>query len=307
MARGIASVGECMLELSADPDGRWRLGYAGDTFNTLWTLRALSGDETPVDYVSAFGTDPFSARQTAFFAENGIGMAASPVIEGARPGMYAITLDGAERSFTYWRADAAARQLAHDRNALAKSLEDRALVYFSGITLAILDGPSRTSLLDALSEARANGATIGFDPNFRPALWADRDAARHAFTRAIRVADIVLPTFPDEQALFGDATTEVTASRIADAGALEVVVKDGEAPALLAVDGGLEAIPAVSVARPLDTTGAGDSFNGGYLAARVLGLPPRQAVERAHRVAAEVIQVRGALAPFESIRRAFSG
>ena len=111
MAQGMAAIGECMLELSGQSGPSWRMGYAGDTFNTLWAMRALAGP-THVDYVSAFGDDPFSHGQIAFFKEHGIGIAHSPVIAGARPGLYAITLTGAERSFTYWRADAAARQLA---------------------------------------------------------------------------------------------------------------------------------------------------------------------------------------------------
>ena len=118
------------------------MGFAGDTFNTLWALRALTGDDRAADYVSAFGDDPFSRDQIAFFAGTASASRASPIIPGARPGLYAITLTGAERSFTYWRTDAAARRLADDPAALAKSLENRALVYFSGITLAILE-PSR--------------------------------------------------------------------------------------------------------------------------------------------------------------------
>src|SRR5688500_18407115 len=111
---GIVSIGECMLELSGKGDGDWRLGFAGDTLNTLWALRALTGPERTANYVSAFGDDPFSRDQIAFFEANGIGIGKSPIIPGARPGLYAITLTGAERSFTYWRIDSAARQLASD-------------------------------------------------------------------------------------------------------------------------------------------------------------------------------------------------
>ena len=107
--KGVASIGECMLELSSRGDGDWRMGFAGDTFNTLWALRALMPGGLPADYISAFGDDPFSRDQIAFFAAHGIGVAASPRIPGARPGLYAITLTGAERAFTYWRADSAAR------------------------------------------------------------------------------------------------------------------------------------------------------------------------------------------------------
>jgi len=304
MARGIAAIGECMLELSDQNGDQWRLGYAGDTFNTLWALRALCGDERPADYVSAFGDDPFSTEQIAFFGENGIGIGSSPVIAGGRPGLYAITLTGAERSFTYWRADAAARQLASDPVALAKSLQDRQLIYFSGITLAILTKDGRANLLQAVETAREHGAHVAFDPNYRPRLWPNIGTARAAITDALAVVDIALPTFPDEQALFRDATPDETAARIEKSGVAEIVVKNGEDAATILHYGDLQSSPAKLVT-PIDTTGAGDSFNGAYLAARLLGDTPADAARRAHQVAAAVIQVRGALAPFEVLRAAF--
>ena len=129
-AKGIASVGECMIELSGADSGLWRMGFAGDSFNTLWALRALTDEATPADYVSAFGDDPFSRDQIAFLAGAGIGTASSPIIPGARPGLYAITLSGAERSFTYWRADAAARRLADDPPPWQKALKTGRLSTF---------------------------------------------------------------------------------------------------------------------------------------------------------------------------------
>jgi 2-dehydro-3-deoxygluconokinase len=294
-----------MLELSGQSGETWRLGYAGDTFNTLWTMRALSWPEMATDYVSAFGDDPFSMQQIAFFQDNGIGISSSPIIPGARPGLYAITLTGAERSFTYWRSDAAARQLACNPAALAKSLDGRQLVYFSGITLAILEDTARGVLLDALSASRSRGARIAFDPNYRSRLWQDTDEARRWMTAALGVADVALPTFPDEAALFGDRNPEETAVRMMRAGVAEVAVKNGEESALISFSGRHHTSPAVRVANPVDTTGAGDSFNGAYLVARLQGDEPAEAAAKAHRVAAAVIQVRGALAPFETLRSAF--
>ncbi|MDX8450250.1 sugar kinase [Mesorhizobium captivum] len=304
-ANGIASIGECMLELSGQAGPNWRMGFAGDTFNTLWALHALS-PERPATYISAFGDDPFSRDQIDFFAQNGIGIGDSPVIAGARPGLYAITLTGAERAFTYWRSDAAARQLASDPAALAKSLENQALVYFSGITLAILDGPARRTLLDAVANARAAGSLVAFDPNYRPRLWQSPEAAQTTILEALAVTDIALPTFPDEQMLFADETPQATAERLGKQVG-EVVVKNGEDAALVALNGTAQPVPAVHVATPVDTTGAGDSFNGGYLAARLAGHAPADAARRAHQVAAAVVQVRGALAPFEVLRTAFEG
>jgi 2-dehydro-3-deoxygluconokinase len=302
---GVASIGECMLELSGQTGPNWRMGFAGDTFNMLWALHALSADR-PATYVSAFGDDPFSQGQIDFFAENGIGIGSSPVIAGARPGLYAITLTGAERSFTYWRSDAAARQLASNPAALSKSLENQALVYFSGITLAILDDAARATLLAAVAKARSAGSLVAFDPNYRPRLWRNRVEAQVAIVEALAVTDIALPTFPDEQVLFGDATPQATAERLGQLVG-EIVVKNGEAPALIAQGRIRREVPAIHVAAPVDTTGAGDSFNGGYLAARLASHDPLEAARRAHRVAAAVVQVRGALAPFETLRAAFAG
>ena len=242
----------------------------------------------------------------AFFAANGIGIASSPVISGARPGLYAITLAGAERSFTYWRSDAAARRLADDPGALEKSLENRALVYFSGISLAILEPHARAALLAALGKARRQGSLIAFDPNYRPRLWANAETARATVIEALQLTDIALPTFPDEQALFGDGDPQATAVRIEALGVGEIVVKNGEAPALVLSNGGQESVPAVHVPSPVDTTGAGDSFNGAYLAARLAGIEPVEAARKAHKVAAAVVQVRGALAPFAVLREAFN-
>jgi 2-dehydro-3-deoxygluconokinase len=303
---GIVSIGECMLELSGQGGDGWRLGFAGDTLNTLWALHALSGPDRPANYISAFGDDPFSRDQIAFFTANGIGIGESPIIPGARPGLYAITLTGAERSFTYWRNDSAARQLASDPARLAKSLENQALVYFSGITLAILEPAARKVLIGAIGTARKAGSLVAFDANYRPRLWKSPDEAQAAIAEALSVADIALPTFPDEQALYGDASPQATADRLSTAGVAEIIVKNGELPATLRHDGKTVTVDAVHVASPVDTTGAGDSFNGSYLAARLAGLPPVEATRKAHAVAAAVVQVRGALAPFETLRAAFA-
>jgi 2-dehydro-3-deoxygluconokinase len=161
-------------------------------------------------------------------------------------------------------------------------------------------------LLAAVAMARAAGSLIAFDPNYRPRLWQSRETAQAAILEALAVTDIALPTFPDEQMLFGDIAPQATAERM---GRLvgEVVVKNGEQPALIAMNGALQTVGAVHVASPVDTTGAGDSFNGGYLAARLSGHAAADAARRAHQVAAAVVQVRGALAPFETLQAASAG
>jgi len=112
----------------------------------------------------------------------------------------------------------------------------------------------------------------------------------------------VLPTFDDERSLFDDADLPATARRLTDLGVPECIIKNGGQPALLCIRGKTLEIAAERGAKAVDTSGAGDAFNGAYLAARLQGDEPSAAARFAHRVAALAIGVRGALTPFEVLK-----
>ena len=152
-------------------------------------------------------------------------------------------------------------------------------------------------MFDALASARRRGARVAFDPNHRPRLWRDDDEAREVLTSFSRLVDCALPSFSDEAALFGDVSPMASASRFASLGVEEIVVKDGPNAALSVTPGSTEWIEPCPVGQPLDTTGAGDAFNGAYLAGRLQGFGPARAVRLAHRVAAVAIRTHGALVP----------
>ncbi len=302
---GVFSIGECMVEFFDRGDGCWQRGFAGDTLNVAWTLRALLPAEVPVGYVSRVGRDAVSDAMVDFIAAAGVGTEGISRDPERTVGLYTIATDaGGERSFTYWRQASAARRLAGDGPALADRLRGARLVYFSGITAAIIGPEGRAALLAALAEAREAGALLAYDPNYRPRLWEDAGAMRSFARQIAGLADILLPTFEDEAAAFGDADPQATAGRLAGWGCGEVVVKDGARETLLFQNGEPSRHLPPQGLRPVDTTGAGDSFNGGYLAARLMGLAPAAAVPLAQAVAARVVMERGALIPPDTLRRA---
>ncbi len=272
--------------------------YAGDTYNTAVYI-ARGG--VSVSYVTLLGDDPYSEEVLTRLAGEGIDTSAIVRLPGRCPGLYMIqnTPDG-ERYFTYWRGEAPARELFADparRDALKAHLLQMDCLYLSGITLAIMSEEARAELLSFLGEYRAQGGRVAFDSNYRPRLWASKDAARDAVGQFLQQADMALLTFEDEQALWGDKRPGSCAKRNAGFGVAELVIKRGAEPVLLQREGELTAIDVPPVSSVVDTTGAGDSFNAGYLAARLQGATPEQSIAAGNRCAARVIGHRGAIIP----------
>jgi 2-dehydro-3-deoxygluconokinase len=298
---GFLGVGEAMVELAPVDGGLYALGFAGDTLNTCWCLKRLVGDARRVSYLTRVGEDALSSRLLAFLGEAGIDAGAISRDPERTLGLYLISLEGAERRFAYWREQSAARRLADDPARLGEALSGAALIHITGVTLAIVEARGRSNLLVALAKARAEGARVSFDPNVRRRLWPDEPTLRDALTEMFAVCDIALPSFDDEAGVWGDADPDASVARIAAHGVKEIVVKNGANPASVFADGFYADIPARETPDARDTTGAGDAFNAGYLAARLSGLSAVIACEFAHAVAAEVVRHPGALPPASAI------
>ncbi|RZM09235.1 MAG: sugar kinase [Sphingomonas sp.] len=289
---GIVVVGEGMVELAPDPDaGGWRVGQGGDTLNTALHLARLGG---AIGFLTALGTDPFSLDLRGRWSREGLDPTLVLTDPVRRPGLYAITNDAdGERHFTYWRGESAARHLFDmpGIDAAMAVAETADLLVFSLISVAILPADGRERLFDLATRIRARGGRVAFDTNFRPALWPDLVEARAAHARAMALADIGLPTLEDEAALIGTGDPASILARWHAAGVAEVVVKTG--PEGCVVDG--VRVPPPARLSPVDTSGAGDAFNAGYLHARLAGAETVAAARAGHRLAAWVVMNRGAV------------
>jgi 2-dehydro-3-deoxygluconokinase len=294
----VICVGEAVIELSRGPDGAFTATCAGDSFNTAIYL-ARAG--LSVGFASAVGDDPYSDSVVALALAEGLATDLILRVPGRLPALSLVERGRAgERLSRVWGEGAPARQLFElpDWMRIAQSLVAARLIYFSGITLSLYSNTGLGRLFAALEVARQQGARIAFDGNFRPAGWQGNLArTRTVFMEALKRVDIALPAFDDEAILWGDPSPESTVARLQAFGVGEIVVKNGPNSALIATARGLEFVPVPEILVPVDPTAAGDGFNAGYLAARLSGSEPGQAVSAAHRLAGTIISHAGALLP----------
>lgn len=294
----VVSIGECMVELARGADGRFALAYGGDTFNTAVYLARCG---VAVDYLTQLGTDPYSDAIMALAHTENVGTSLVARVAGRMPGLYLIETDASgERTFHYWRDRSPARETFDaplDARRAQRVLEADVIV-LSAISLSLYAADALDRLHALLAAAKTSGARIAFDGNYRPRGWAgDAARARSVTARFLALADIAFPTFDDEAALWGDANPAATLARITGAGVGEVAVKCGADGALVFADGATTHVPVPAAVTPVDTTGAGDSFDAAYLAQRLDAAPAPAAALAGHRLAGEVIRHRGAIVP----------
>jgi len=292
-----------MLELSRAPGdtGYYQLGFGGDTLNAMIYM-ARQG--ICVEYLTALGDDPYSQDMIDAWGREGVGSSLVQRVTGSLPGFYIIETDFAgERCFHYWRDNAPARQL-FDRvssEEMFLRLMDFDYLYLSGITLSLYSEPARDLLLDFFTRYTQSGGRIVFDSNYRPRGWPAPEVAREVFDRVLGYCYMALPSLEDEQLLRPGVSADEVLERHRALGIREVVVKCGPQGCLAwSADSEIyrqQFEPVVAV----DTTAAGDSFNGSYLAARMLGVNIQSAADLAHRVASTVVQYPGAIIPRDSI------
>jgi 2-dehydro-3-deoxygluconokinase len=299
----IVSFGECMLELSGATLGEqnWALNYGGDTYNVALYLARLGCD---VSYMTALGQDRYSTTLRNLWQAEGIKTGLVLTHPDRIPGLYSINVDkDGERTFLYWRGQSAARAFfdCPDTDECIQRAQDADVVYLSGITLSLFSQAQREQICNLARVVRAKGGEVVFDTNFRANGWPDRNSAAQAIAEFASHATMLLPTLEDDQALYDVQNYEDCANYWLSRGVREVAVKLGRSGAYVASAHIRELVPTPVAIAACDTTGAGDSFNGAYVAARLSGATQVEAAKSGHRLAGEVVRHRGAIIPKSSM------
>lgn len=298
-------LGECMVELRAIDESGMGKSFAGDVYNSSVYLKRCF-PEVSAAMVTAVGKDTLSHQMINMFEQENIDTQWVFQHEDKAPGLYLVETDAAgERSFTYWRNDSAARKVVSFLNDdVVKQLADGDMFFFSGISLAVVEESARELLWQKLEYLKHAGVTLVFDPNYRARLWPDSQEAKRQFDCALQLSDIILPGVEDLTALYGIKSSHEVMTLCQQYQLAEVVVKNGPASVLTYDGETMQSHDIAPVRHVVDTTSAGDAFNGVYLGVRLSGRSIAEAVRLAAKAAATVIQHPGAIAPCASFKLA---
>lgn len=289
----IVSFGEPMVEFNQTGQGDGRLylqGFGGDTSNFAI---AAARQRARVAFVSAVGDDPYGRMLRALWTRERVDHASVATDAAAFTALYFVTHEGGSHQFSFFRTGSAASrmtpaQLPRERIAAAQVL------HLSGISLAISPGACDTGYA-AIDVARAAGVKVCFDTNLRLKLWSI-DRARAVMNDVIARCDLCLPSYDDVVAITGLTEPDALVDHCLRLGAKTVALKLGAEGALVA-DAQRRVRIAPHPCKPVDATGAGDTFGGAFVARIVAGDDMVRAARYAAVAAALSTQGFGAVDP----------
>ncbi len=288
----LVSIGECLVEFNRTESGAWAPSYAGDAYNALFYAGRLG---LATGFISAVGDDLFTPMMAGGIERDGIDTSRLLHLQGRRNGLYFIELDRqGEYTFHFWRNDSAATEtlLRHDPEELKRYVSGSSWLLLSGITLAVMKGRER--LLELLRAVRGT-TRIAFDTNYRARLWTSPQEYRTALEEVLGLVDLYLPSRSDLHVVYPGSSIEEHCRRASEKGVGTIVVKSGADGFGVWHGDRIEMFHPPSHISVVDTTGAGDAFNGGLIAGLTRGLETTEAGRIGQRAAEHALRVHGAI------------
>lgn len=260
----IVALGETLIDFT--PSGTNELGIqlfacnpGGAPANVL-AMDAKLGGRTA--FIGKVGKDGFGYFLKSTMEEAGIDVSGLAMTEEVRTTLAFVQLsEKGDRSFSFYRKPGADVCLRTEE-VPASLLRSCRIFHFGSVSLT--DEPCRGATLDAAKAARAAGAVVSFDPNYRPPLWSSGERAKEEILNALPLADLVKVSEEEMTLLTGETDLKAGARKLAEHGAVLVLVTLGPKGAFYFTRNAEGTVPAYDV-ETVDTTGAGDAFLGALL------------------------------------------
>nr|WP_043556783.1 aminoimidazole riboside kinase [Aeromonas bestiarum] len=254
-------MGDAVVDLIPEGELHYLKCPGGAPANVAVGVARLGGDAA---FIGRVGADPFGRFMADTLVTEGVDIGHLTQDPAHNTSTVLVALDEAgERSFTFMV-----------RPSADQFLEPADLPRFEAgqwlltCSIALANEPVRSSCLQAMATIKAAGGRVCFDPNLRPEVWGKPAEMLPQVSAAIALADVVKLSGEELQLLSGE--DDLAAGLATIRGPALVLVTRGAAGVVARLDGELLEWVGQKVT-PLDTTGAGDAFVAGLLAALAQG------------------------------------
>ena len=286
----LIGIGECLVEFNALGNGLYQLGYSGDVLNALSCAGRLG---LSTGLISAIGNDAFSEELRGILNSERIDLSQTPVLEGKANGVYFVHVnESGGPAYHFLRKDSAATEtfVLQPMSELIHYARSGSVLLLSSIPLAVMK--ERGKIFDLLRAVKGE-TVICYDLNIRKALWNDSSELSSILDELAPLADALFVTDEDDEFLFGPRDGETAIRDYRARGFSHVIFRRGGEPTVVGYRGDIFEVPVPRVSNIVDTTGAGDAFNAGFIAAMLKGHPPYECTAMGNAAAASSIGSRG--------------
>ncbi len=286
----LIGIGECLAEFSDIGSGQYQIGYSGDVLNALSAAGRLG---LSTGLISALGNDPFVSGLRHILDLERIDLTHAPILEDKPNGVYFLSIDAMGLpTFHFLRKNSAAREMFNCQSLLSliEYVRSSRALLFSSIPLAIIKDQDK---LFELLRAVKGETILAFDLNIRRALWDDPNELIALLAELAPLIDVLFITNEDDTILFGSRHASEAVADYAARGFRQVVLRRGGLPTLVSSDGESFEVPVPHVANIIDTTGAGDAFDAGYIAAMLRNHPAYECAAMGNATASVSLESRG--------------
>lgn len=254
----ILCLGEPLGEFNATAAGL-RFGHGGDVSNAA-IAAARQGARTGM--AAAVGADGVGRAFLELWAREGVATDHVRIDPDAPTGVYMVDHGPDGHRFSYWRAGSAASRM-RPGDLSAQAVAGARVLHVSAISQAISTDACDLAF-EAIGHARDAGTLVSYDTNLRLKLWP-LPRARAIIQATAAMADILLPGLDDARLLTGEQDPDAVADAYLRLGAGLVALTLGREGALVATPERRARVAAPAV-DAVDATGAGDCFDGAFIA-----------------------------------------
>ena len=293
--------GECMIEVSGNTDNldkkqiKMNLNFGGDTFNAAVYFSRLTNKLFNTFYFTGLGKDHLSEMMIKRFKYENLKIDLIQRIKGKYPGLYSIQTDKkGNRSFSYWRNESAAKEMIKKCNLdyIEKFISNTELFYYTGISLGILKPKDQNKLIELSKKSKLTA----FDFNYRNSFHGNKIKSQSLFKKSNLFSKINFISFDDIIEIFGksDPFQFINTFKRKD----NIIILKYFEKIFYSEFNKIGSIN-IPIIKAIDTTAAGDSFNGSFLAYHLINkhLSIEEKILSSHVITKNVLKYRGAIIP----------